>query len=62
MGEGQIGTYIRVTLAEKPGKPTQVQLEYVDGLDIVIIRGGKPHVERIKALIEGAEKEKKERE
>jgi len=47
----------RAALTVKPGKPTRVQLEYVDDLDIVVILGAKESVDKIKALIEGAEKE-----
>jgi hypothetical protein len=56
--------HLRATLSEKPKKRTRVQLEYIDDVDsdIVVIRGAKRHVEKIKALIESAEKHKKERE
>jgi cell division protein FtsB len=46
------------TVTEKPKKRHRVQLEYVDDLDVVIIRGSKEGVDKIRALIESAEKEK----
>ncbi len=54
--------YGRAALTGKPGKSTRVQLEYVDDLDIVVIRGAKESVDKITALIEGAKKERKEKE
>jgi hypothetical protein len=40
-------------------KPTAVRLESVEGLDVVIIRGSKKSVEKVRAVIEAAQKEKK---
>ncbi len=47
-------------LTEKRAKRTQVQLEYVDDLDIIVIRGPRSGVNKIKALIETAAKESAE--
>jgi hypothetical protein len=52
----------RAALTGKPGKsgkPTPVRLEYVDDLDVVVIRGAKESVDKIKALIEAAAKQRK---
>ena len=50
---------MRGLLDEKPKKATPVRLEYVDDLDVIVIRGAKKGVDRVIALIEAAAKEKK---
>jgi hypothetical protein len=52
----------RAATAGKTKKPTKVQVEYVDDLDIVIIRGAKESVDKIKNLISKANKETKPKE
>lgn len=53
---------IRALVNGKPDKPAQVRLEYVDDLDVVIIRGAKESVDKVKALIETAETAKKKKQ
>lgn len=48
--------HLRTAAAEQPEEPSPVKVEYVDNLDVLILRGEKKNVQRIKALIEGAEK------
>jgi hypothetical protein len=50
----------RAALTDKGAKPTRVQVEYLDDLGVIILRGAQSDVERIRALFEAAEGEKKD--
>ena len=53
--------HMGTAITEKPRKRSRVQVEYVDDLDVLVIRGAKEDVDRITDFIEGAEEEKQEK-